>query len=47
MYVFSIVRGIFLIPYHTPFYLRCFAMGVRCGKLGIEISNQDVIELCR
>lgn len=45
--VIGIAIGVVLIPCRVPFYMRCFAMGVRCGRLGIEISDQDVVELCR
>ena len=45
--VIGIAIGVVLVPYRVPLYMRCFAMGMRCGRLGIEISDQDVVDLCR
>lgn len=47
MRMFKIIVGIIRFPSHVPLLLRCFFMGVRCGRLGIEISNEDAVELCR
>jgi hypothetical protein len=43
----KLVLDLLRSPFHIPFFLRCFAMGVRCGKLGIDISNEEIVALCR
>ena len=44
---FDIIVGVVALPFHIPFFVRCFLLGVRCGRLGIEIEIEDVIALCR
>jgi hypothetical protein len=45
--LFKNIVELALLPVRVPFILRCFFMGVRCGRLGIDLSNSDVVELCR
>jgi hypothetical protein len=35
------------IPIHIPLFIRCFALGVRCGRLGIDITVKEAVALCR
>ena len=47
MRTFKLVVGVVRFPFMVPFFVRCFLMGVRCGRLGIDISDEEVVELCR
>jgi hypothetical protein len=47
MRAFRNLLGVVAFPFHIPFYLRCFFLGVRCGRLGIEISTDEIVALCR
>jgi hypothetical protein len=44
---FRVIVGIVRFPFMVPLFLRCFFMGVRCGRLGIDLSDEEVVALCR
>lgn len=47
MKTFRNIVGVVRFPFLVPFYLRCFLMGVRCGRLGIDLSDEEIVALCR